>query len=74
MSLFLMWGEGRGLSGGQAKGVACVCVCVCVCVCSGHAQYPVLLPTHSFYTPGSSKLAAGVCGLFLFFGSSICSN
>ena len=51
-----------------------VCVCVCVCVCSGLAQYPVLLPTHSFYTPGSSKLAAGVCGLFLFFGSSICSN
>ena len=44
--MFLMWGEGRGLSRGQAKGVACVCVCVCVC--RGHAQYPVFAPDTLF--------------------------
>ena len=71
--MFLMWGEGRGLSRGQAKGVACVCVCVCVCV-GGMPSILFLLLTHCFYTPGSSKLAAGVFGLFLSFGSSVCSN
>ena len=50
-----------------------VCVCVCVCV-GGMPSILFLLLTHCFYTPGSSKLAAGVFGLFLSFGSSVCSN
>ena len=48
-SSFLIWGEGRDVSRGQAGKVAQVIYSpLCGVECWGHAQHPVLLPTPSF--------------------------
>ena len=61
MSLFLMWGEGRGVSRGRLeewlRGFAHPLGRV---VCRGHTQYPA-------FAPASSKVAVGFFGLFVSF-------
>ena len=74
-SLFLIWGEGRGVSRGRAGGMAQVfCPPLRWCCVQGACAVPCFCSRHRVFAPGSSKVAVGIFGLFVTFGSRICPN
>ena len=67
-SLFLMWGEGRGVSRGRAGGVAWVFFSpLRWCFVQGACAVPCFCSWPPAFAPGSSKGAVGFFGLFLSF-------
>ena len=75
MSLFLTWGESRGMSRGQARGVIyMVCQPLKWWCVQGTCIILFFCFRHPVFVPGSSKVAVGFFGLFVSLGSRICPN